>query len=659
MATVDTELEASVSGLVQVFERLHNAVASITQPFEAMAKVQARQISQTVNLAKNNDTLERTIKAVQSNTVDYTDAVTGLTAKITRQNQVNTARIEKEKRVQAAQRASLSSTEKQTSALKRLAQQSEKNAKRLDSIGKAMDAIRLPGAGLFRSVKDINESMKDMAEQGDTTHLRLLKLGIGVGALVAAALAATASVVAVTAAIVKAAFSAAQLNKELEPFRKRGFFRISDSDTRQIETVRASFDALKATMKALIRDIGAKLAPQIQYMTTLFVALGLAAIDAWNGVGTGNDVMQKLAEYSARVLTEALFLPVTAVAKLGEAFAELGDVTVKLGPTAKNAIGALIPGAQAAMSAIEGMGAGAKEFSRIVEGWKADQADAVTAALKMMARDGMEPLKAVTRDYMGEAQRLVKVQGAITRATDKGKEKVKQATDTLKRYGDAVTSIISRGYTPLEAAQKRYAKDLATLDKAYDAGAITALEYTRGLNQIESELGSVEIAGYKTATALERVISGDLGKTVNKIDFAGLAGKVAGIAGEVIGVVVKAIKSAVSFVKNLGTMLVEVFSTPGTGKALVENLVNALSNATCLVDVITESLVEGFEALASKSPVIVKMAITFVNAIVEAMPKVFNAIVDALPAVIASVTNALPVLLDGIVNAINQALLCI
>jgi hypothetical protein len=114
-------------------------------------------------------------------------------------------------------------------------------------------------------------------------------------------------------------------------------------------------------------------------------------------------VMERLARFAGEVLTEALFAPVTAVSKLGIAFSEL-----------------------AKMAGFESMAAGAASFDEALKNLKADQAEGVTAALKMLGRDAMAPLVAVTDDYMSKAEKLVGKQTAINAAARSGAAAIKE-----------------------------------------------------------------------------------------------------------------------------------------------------------------------------------------------------------------------------------------
>lgn len=315
----------------------------------------------------------------------------------------------------------------QTDALKESAKGYDETAKKLDSLEKAMSSLGIPGAGLIGTAKNINESLKNMAETGSPAQASLLKVGIAVGSVGAAGAAAVAGVAAIGAAIVATTAQAADWNKELE---KVGL----SIEQAPLERYAASIGSVGSVVKAMGVQIAATFGPAIEGAATRIAALGLAGIDAFKNLRQGEDVMTRLARVAATVLVEAFTLPITAFQKLTSAMAEpfrlLENVPGTIGLTAK---------------ALGLMGTATQAVGGSLDAWKTEQVDAVTASIAMLGRDAMAPLVAITDDYMAQASELVSRQTAVNAAAREGATAVKAQTAAVQELTiaarDSITTI--------------------------------------------------------------------------------------------------------------------------------------------------------------------------------------------------------------------------
>ena len=329
-----------------------------------------------------------------------------------------------------------------TEALRKSAAQYDENAKKLDSLEKAMSALGIPGAGLVGTAKNLNESFKSMAEQGSVAQAGMLKLGTAVGAVGAAGAAAVAGVAAIGAAIVAVTAQAADWNAELKDVGL-------SVDQAPLERYAASIASVGNVAKAFGVQLATVFGPAVEAVATRIAALGLAGVDAFKNLMKGQDVMTLLARTAATVLVEAFTLPVTALQKLNETLAKpleyMAMLPGQIGVTAK---------------ALSAMGTAATAVGGSIDAWKADQIDAVSASIRMLGNDAITPLIAVTNDYMGAAEKLVTRQTAVNAAAREGAKAAKaQATamseltiaarDSITTIGESVPTAFRQAQTSM------------------------------------------------------------------------------------------------------------------------------------------------------------------------------------------------------------------
>lgn len=312
---------------------------------------------------------------------------------------------------------------KQADAAEEVTRAYARQKQQLDSLETAMGALGVPGAGLVSRLREMSDSLETASEHGTGTQVALLKAGMAVGALAGAAAGAVAGVAAIGGALVAVVASADDWNKELV---KVGL-NLRQAD---LDRYAASVETVGLAAKAVGVQIASTMGPIVEQAATRVAALGLAAVDAWKNLGSGEQIMSRLARWAGEVLTEALFLPVTAVARLGEAFGEL-----------------------ARWAGFDDMAAGAAEFGKIVEGWKVEQADGVTAALQMMARDAVAPLITVTDDYMARASALVRTHAATR---DAAKAVAVATVEVAAAHEAARVAVEVLSYDPLTESAGRY-----------------------------------------------------------------------------------------------------------------------------------------------------------------------------------------------------------
>lgn len=146
----------------------------------------------------------------------------------------------------------------------------KENAEKLDSIGKGMAALRVPGAGLVMAVKDINESLAGMTKQSAAAGAAL-KVGlIGAGIVAGIALVATGMVAATKAA--------AEWNEEL----KGTGLQLDALSTRKLKENAEALDSVVASGKALAVSMMQTVGPAVAYVSDGMTILNLAIRDGWS-----------------------------------------------------------------------------------------------------------------------------------------------------------------------------------------------------------------------------------------------------------------------------------------------------------------------------------------------------------------------------------------
>lgn len=418
-----------------------------------------------------------------------------------------------------------------TAALRASAAQYDENAKKLDSLEKAMQSLGVPGAGLVGAAKNINESLKGMAESGSPAQASLLKLGLAVGAVGAAGTAAVAGIAAIGAAIVGVTSQAADWNAELKSVGL-------SIEQAPLERYAASISAVGNVAKAMGVQVASVFGPAIETAATRVAALGLAGIDAFKNLGKGEDVMTRLARVAATVLVEAFTLPITALRKMTAEFAGpmkwLENMPGTVGTAAK-ALGMM-------GTAVTAAGSG-------IDAWKTEQVDGVTAALKMLANDAMAPLIAVTNDYMGAAEKLVTKQAAVATAARATTAAVQEQTVAMRASMTVIGEDVPRAFQQAQDATGGISDDMIkrSNDAANAIAANMAAAAERGRASWSGTFSSIGDSAGKVANLV-------IGYSKKQGDAASTAANIAFRVGQAAAITSTAISTYQAAMLQLATL---------------------------------------------------------------------------------------------------------
>lgn len=313
-------------------------------------------------------------------------------------------------------------------SLTKTASATDKVALEMLKLNAGLDATTRSSDAAKKAMSELGERGKEAAAKASAGEWRNLEDSIGkvakVGAIGAVAIGA------IGAAMIGAAAHAADWNEEL----KKVNLAIASGP---LEKASASIGTIGTSFKAAAVTLVGEFSPQITEAGTRVTALGLAAVDAFNNLGSGEKVMDRIATFASQILTSAFTSPIRAVLALGDAMGT-----------------SYIPG----FAAIE----------RSLSEWEDDNVVDVTAALKQMGSDALEPLVAVTGDYMGRARELVTRQTAVNQAARQGAKDQQQLAEEMRR-----TAVAAEAFT-VKGAALAFTTSAATVKAAKEQAEKTA-----------------------------------------------------------------------------------------------------------------------------------------------------------------------------------------
>lgn len=139
-------------------------------------------------------------------------------------------------------------------------------------------------------------------------------VGLGAASLVTGA--------AVAAAFVGITQAADEARESLEPFREEGL-GLDEEDTAAVLGAAAALEAVSLVAKQLTSEIGAELAPTVEEVSVMLVAMGLTAIDVFNGMADGADLgrefLIRLIEFGVNPLNASVLTAAEGAAVLARA----------------------------------------------------------------------------------------------------------------------------------------------------------------------------------------------------------------------------------------------------------------------------------------------------------------------------------------------------
>lgn len=513
-----------------------------------------------------------------------------------------------------------------------------KSKQRLDALESAMEALGIPGANLVTRSKQISDSLETMGEHGSVAQQSMLKAAIAIGGVAAISAAAVAGIGVLAAGIVSLVAQSDEWNQELD---KLGL-KLDDVGTARVNRAASAVDAAGAGFKAAGVSMANAFAPAVEAGARRMTALGLAAADSFKEWATGEPIMARLARYAATVLTEALFAPITVIAKMGEAFGWLAE-----------------------QAGFDSIAAGARVFDETVQGWKTDQIDAVSAALEMLGTDAMEPLVKITDKYMVQADAVVKKQGdlnaAAMRNTDAAKQAAKAMSELTKRHSEALPKMESTDDVIGRVAKghKEYTDQIAMMQSRLESATPAVVDYTEQVNESTQAMQDAGEAAAITSDKISMIFSNvNLGGVANiidsfkqieearsKIDKAVIiSGGIGAGLGGIISMLDKVIEKAtgsglLELVSNSGKNAGDVLSKALIGINWSDIMVNAVEGLVGAIGAldneqlwnnIAQGLAKSLNILATTGvPAIINLAVTMIESLASNLDILLPALINA------------------------------
>jgi hypothetical protein len=191
--------------------------------------------------------------------------------------------------------------------------------KSLDTWGKSakdVGKLPIPGFQTFGNlIDDVSEGVLAL-----TTPT-----GLAIGAVVglgAAAVGGAAGVLALGAGVTALVMKTDDLIKSLEPFEGLNGFVVSDADVERVGRANAAVESIGVVASRLAVTLGTELAPYVERVATVLVAMGLAGVDAFNTAAQGTDLFRmalaNMVELSLSPATKALEGYLDMIAMVGD-----------------------------------------------------------------------------------------------------------------------------------------------------------------------------------------------------------------------------------------------------------------------------------------------------------------------------------------------------
>lgn len=201
-----------------------------------------------------------------------------------------------------------------------------KGALQLQKMGGAAKDVK-------RETGEVGDGLLELADLAGLPADQFEKLLRGAGALSAPiGVAAVAvgglglAVVGASAAMVTTVRAAEELNKELEPLYAAGALDpIPAESLERIEAANDAMDGLGALAKQAVVILGAEFAPALEATGRLLLKFGLMALDSFNAIAAGGNVLRDLAIFLTQKMVQALAAPVSGLVKLASLTASLAS----------------------------------------------------------------------------------------------------------------------------------------------------------------------------------------------------------------------------------------------------------------------------------------------------------------------------------------------
>lgn len=219
-------------------------------------------------------------------------------------------------------------------ALERTVKRAEKAAKR--AIRTTNKANKQAARDAEKAAKDARDGFKGIVELAGASGDKLDKFSAVFGALsnpigvvTVGLTAAGVAAVGAVAGVVQLVQASAELAEELEPYHElEGFEGLSPAAIDTVLTANAALDSLGVIAKRMVVTLGNEFAPVVEQGARLLLKLGLAGMDALQGMADGTDLLREGFVFMGQVAVRALVAPVDG---LLQTVGLLGDLATALG----------------------------------------------------------------------------------------------------------------------------------------------------------------------------------------------------------------------------------------------------------------------------------------------------------------------------------------
>lgn len=377
---------------------------------------------------------------------------------------------------------------------------------------------------------------------------------LGVAALGAASLGAVSAMAALAGAAVKLVSASDEMNKKLQPLRDAGFaIGAIGAEAERLDRSAASLDAVGSAFAGLGVTIATQVAPAVEEVATLLIAMTLSINDTIKRVGVLDLVL-------------GAFVEATLVAVVNQ-------VT--------GVIGSFLSLADVAAATARAMGAGglADALDAVATKWNG----VVAAATKPIKTGSAAALGAAYDEMAGNLGEYMEQTRALIGAQDVANDKIAAGGKAAKEAANDMSALVKWA---TELSGTLAAEDMAELDQAY-------LDIAAALAEVERELANVldRVEGFTFEDFKE--IAGTAAEAVGLIN-SGLAGMAATIGGPVVGALAQVVLAPREFGKQLPA---EIESLPKKAERLIPAMTDLYKKlASALPSVLPEivtGLVEG------------------------------------------------------------------
>lgn len=466
--------------------------------------------------------------------------------------------------------------------------------KQLDAVETAMSALNIPGADLAERAKHMADAFETATESMTPAQTSMLKVGLAVGTVGAAAGALVLGIGALGAAIVGIVSQADEWNDELVRVGEG----LDETSAKSIYLANDALGGVKLGMESVGVAIASTFAPMVRDAGVRLTAMGLAAVDGWNNIAGGGPILEQM----TRLVAEGF---VGALTMIPKAMLSVGDATVQLAQALH------LPFSDALADAVSGMVEDLNSF-------EADQVDGVAAALKMLGNDAIKPLIAASDDYMVRAESMI---GAIGRqrmaakalADTQKAEAIPAMRETALAIGEATAA-----FAPFTGAvQELTSYEFTSFSDELKQSAASAEAIQDNLKSAASAISDTAGNAYSMVNSISRAVTG--------LDLAALFRAQGPDAGKAL-------------VDGLMTALEDAPAlVGGIAEALIGGVKELAADAGALADLsvgVVEAIAEALPELAKEMPA---LASALIEALVPEIPTLVAEIVKMSPEIGAAI----------------------